>query len=80
MASLFPNPAANAAVLTLAAPARPGTRLVLREALGRRLWQAPVPAGQTEAAVPLAGRPAGLYLLQVEQPQAATVTLRLNKE
>ena len=80
VASLFPNPAADAAVLKLAAPARPGTRLVLRDALGRLLWQTPVPAGHTEAAVPLAGRPAGLYLLQVEQPKAASVTLRLNKE
>ena len=80
VASLFPNPAADAAVLTLAAPARPGTRLVLRDALGRLLWQTPVPAGHTEAAVPLVGRPAGLYLLQVEQPKAASVTLRLNKE
>jgi len=80
IASLAPNPAADQAILTLTAPARPGTRLVLRDALGRTVWSAPVPAGQTEAGVPLVGQPAGLYLLQVERPEAAPVTLRLTKE
>ena len=80
VANLAPNPAADRVTLTLTAPARPGTRLVLRDALGRTVWRAPVPTGQTEAGVPLAGQPAGLYLLQVERPEAAPVTLRLTKE
>lgn len=80
VASLFPNPAAEAATLTLAAPARSGAVLRLTDALGRLVWSAPVPAGQSAAAVPLAGRPAGVYLLQVQRPEAASVTLRLVKE
>ena len=80
VASFSPNPAAEVATLALAAPARPGTALLLTDALGRHVWSGPVPAGQTTAAVPLAGRPAGLYLLQVQRPEAASVTLRLVKE
>ena len=79
-ASLSPNPAAEAATLTLAAPARSGAALRLTDALGRHVWSGPVPAGQLAAAVPLAGRPAGVYLLQVQRPEAASVTLRLVKE
>ncbi len=79
VATLAPNPAADAATLTLAQPARPGTRLVLRDALGRTVWTAPVPAGQSVLPVPLAGRPAGLYVLHLSGP-AATATLRLVKE
>ncbi len=69
-ATLAPNPAADAATLTLAQPAHPGTRLVLRDALGRTVWTAPVPAGQSVLPVPLAGRPAGLYVLHLSGPDA----------
>ena len=65
IATLYPNPAAEAATLTLASPARPGYALHLTDALGRTVWRAPVAAGQTSVAVPLAGQPGGLYLLHL---------------
>ncbi len=69
-ATLAPNPAAETATLTLAQPACPGTRLMLRDALGRTVWTAPVPAGQSVLPVSLAGRPAGLYVLHLSGPDA----------
>ena len=65
IATLHPNPAAESATLTLANPARPGYALQLTDALGRTVWRAPVAAGQTSVAVPLAGQPGGLYLLHL---------------
>ena len=59
IATLHPNPAAEAATLTLAQPARAGSFLRLTDALGRSVWSAPVPAGQSVVVVPLAGQPAG---------------------
>ena len=61
-------------------PARLGTRLVLRDALGRQVWQLVVRPGQFTVAVPLIGQPAGVYLLKVELPDTAPATLRLTKE
>ncbi|MEJ7658436.1 MAG: hypothetical protein WKG07_01810 [Hymenobacter sp.] len=51
-ATLAPNPATEAATLTLTAPAPAGTTLALIDALGRRVWSAPVPAGQTFLPLP----------------------------
>jgi hypothetical protein len=65
IATLAPNPATEAATLTLAQPARTGYRLHLTDALGRTVWSAPLATGQTTATVPLAGQPAGLYLLHL---------------
>ena len=79
-ATLHPNSAAEAATLTLAQPARPGTTLHLTDALGRAVWTAPVPAGQTAVAVPLAGQPAGLYLLHLTGPDGATATWKLTHQ
>ena len=79
VATLHPNPAAEAAILTLAAPARPGYALQLTDALGRTVWSGPVPAGQTSVAVPLAGQPAGLYLLHLSGGET-TATWKLNRE
>lgn len=76
----FPNPAAAAVAVALAAPARAGSRLVLRDALGRTVWEIALAPGQTSAAVPLASQPAGLYLVQLQAPGVAPVTLRLVKE
>lgn len=76
VATLAPNPAAEAATLTLARPAGPGTALRLTDALGRTIWHSSLAAGQTTVAVPLAGRPAGLYLLHLSGP-AATATWKL---
>ena len=80
LATLAPNPATEATTLTLVAPARPGTRLHLTDALGRTVWTAPVPAGQTAAAVLLAGRPAGLYLLHLSGPDAGAATWKIVHE
>jgi hypothetical protein len=77
---LHPNPAAEAATLTLAQPARAGLVLRLTDALGRAVWQAPVPAGQTALNVPLAGRPAGLYLLHLSGGEGSTGTWKLTHE
>ena len=74
-ATLAPNPAADAATLTLAAPAPPGTTLTLTDALGRRVWSAPVPAGQLALPLPLAGQPAGLYLVQLHSPGPGALPL-----
>ncbi|MBD2721708.1 T9SS type A sorting domain-containing protein [Hymenobacter armeniacus] len=65
VATLYPNPAPDAATLTLAQPARAGQQLRLTDALSRTVWTAPVAAGQTMATVPLSGRPAGFYLLSL---------------
>ncbi|MGY3089732.1 hypothetical protein ACVWYF_002780 [Hymenobacter sp. UYAg731] len=80
IATLHPNPAAEAATLTLAQPARAGYSLRLTDALGRSVWSAPVPAGQSAVAVPLAGQPAGLYLLHLAGPDGATATWKLTHE
>ena len=80
LGTLHPNPAAEAATLTLAQPARAGTYLRLTEALGRAVWRAPVPAGQSAVAVPLAGQPAGLYLLHLTSPDGTNATWKLNHE
>jgi hypothetical protein len=77
-ATLHPNPAAEAATLTLAAPTRPGTVLTLTDALGRRLWSHEVAPGQTSLPVTLAGQQAGLYLVQLLAPGAAPLTWKLN--
>ncbi|MBF9222244.1 T9SS type A sorting domain-containing protein [Hymenobacter ruricola] len=71
VAALHPNPATESATLTLAQPARAGHTLRLTDALGRTVWSAPVPAGQTAVAVPLAGQPAGLYLLHLSGAEAS---------
>ncbi len=78
--TLHPNPAPEAATLTLAQPARVGAALRLTDALGRTVWSAPVATGQTVASVPLVGQPAGLYLLHLTGPDGATATWKLTHE
>ena len=80
IATLHPNPAAEAATLTLAQPARPGTTLRLTDALGRVVWSAPVAAGESALPVPLRGQPAGLYLLRLSGPDAVGATWKLHHE
>lgn len=77
-ATLHPNPATNAATLTLAAPTQPGAMLLLADALGRAVWSRPVLAGQTALPVPLAGCPAGLYLVRLLLPGSAPLAWKLN--
>ena len=78
-ATLAPNPATEAATLTLAAPAPAGTTLGLTDALGRRVWSAPVPTGQTALPLPSAALPAGLYLVQLLAPSAPPLAWKLLK-
>ena len=80
IATLAPNPATEAATLTLAQPARPGTGLRLTDALGREVWRATVSAGQSAVTVPLAGQPAGLYLLRMSGENAPAATWKLVRE
>jgi len=80
VATLAPNPAAGQAALALNAPSQPGTVLALTDALGRTVWRTPVAAGQLRLAVPLAGQPAGLYLVQLLAPAASPLTWKLVKE
>jgi hypothetical protein len=77
-ATLHPNPASDAATLTLAAPTQPGTVLVLTDALGRRVWNREIAPGQTVLPVPLANHPAGLYLVQLLAPGTTPLTWKLN--
>ncbi len=80
IASLAPNPATEAATLTLAQPARPGTVLHLSDVLGREVWSTPVAAGQITQVVPLAGQPAGVYLLRMSEENAPAATWKLVRE
>ena len=80
VATLAPNPATDAATLTLAQPARLGTSLRLTDALGRVVWSAPVAAGQTALVVPLEKQPAGMYLLMLSGPDALTISWKLLRQ
>jgi hypothetical protein len=79
-ATLHPNPASEAATLTLTTSTQPGTVLTLIDALGRRVWSRAIIPGQTVLPVPLASQPAGLYLVQLLAPGAAPLTWKLNHE
>ena len=79
-ATLHPNPATEAAMLTLVAPTQPGTTLALTDALGRRVWSMPLAPGQNNITVPLAGQAPGLYLVQLLTTNAAPLTWKLNKQ
>jgi hypothetical protein len=80
VATLAPNPATESATLTLAQPARTGTMLRLTDALGRQVWSAPVAAGQTAVAVPLAGQPVGMYLLHLDSPDTRAASWKLVRQ
>lgn len=80
IATVHPNPAAGQATLTLAAAVPSGAALRLTDALGRTVWTAPVPAGRTTVPVPLAGQPAGLYLLHLSGPGGTSATWKLLHE
>ena len=54
--------------------------LRLTDALGRTLWQAAVSVGRTALAVPLAGQPAGCYLMHLSGADGTTATWKLNHE
>ena len=73
--ALWPNPVAAgaAATLRLPAPAATARPAVLRDALGRAVAQATVPAGRQEVALPTAGLAPGLYLLEAGGSRAQVV-------
>ena len=73
--ALWPNPVAagTAATLRLPAPAATARPAVLRDALGRAVAQATVPAGRQEVALPTAGLAPGLYLLEAGGSRAQVV-------
>ncbi|UOQ55107.1 T9SS type A sorting domain-containing protein [Hymenobacter cellulosivorans] len=75
----FPNPATEAVELQLAAPAQPGTSVVVQDAVGRLVWRAAVPAGQTSVPVSLRNKPAGIYLLQLQTATGTAGTVRVQK-
>lgn len=77
-ATLHPNPATDAATLTLTEPTKPGSTLILTDALGRQVWRTAVAANQTVLPIPLANQPAGLYLVQLLLPGGAPLTWKLN--
>lgn len=79
VATLHPNPTAGTqqATLSLAAAAPAGTTLLLTDALGSRLWSHPLAAGQLVLPVPIAGRPTGLYLVQLAIPGQPLLTWKL---
>ncbi len=80
IASLFPNPAAETVILKMSAPASPGARVELLDALGRRLWTTALRPGQHAVLVPLAGQPVGVYAVRLQGAAGAAATFRLNKE
>lgn len=77
LATLHPNPAAGAALLMLAAPLRTAATVALTDAMGRPLWLAPLAPGQTAATIPLASLPAGLYVVQLQAPDAPPTTWKI---
>ncbi|UOQ98965.1 hypothetical protein MUN81_05595 [Hymenobacter sp. 5317J-9] len=78
----YPNPVSGpTARATVALPAATaGGRLVLHDGLGRYLGAQPVAPGARQAAVELAGRPPGLYLLRYEQADGRRYLVRLLRE
>ncbi|MFD2722110.1 hypothetical protein ACFST9_25550 [Hymenobacter monticola] len=73
----YPSPAGAGEAVRAVLPAGAGAgRLLVRDALGRTLREVAVVAGTTEATLPVAGLPPGLYLVelvpeQADQPRAA---------
>jgi hypothetical protein len=60
---VFPNPAHDAVHVLLLGPA-PAAPLQVCDALGRVVRTQPTPSAGTEAALPLAGLPVGIYILR----------------
>lgn len=75
----FPNPTTGSLQLQLAAPARPGTSLLVQDALGRRIGSLALPAGQTTVPVSLHDQPAGVYLVQLRAADGSVRTVRVQK-
>ncbi|MBT2558015.1 T9SS type A sorting domain-containing protein [Hymenobacter sp. ISL-91] len=74
---LYPNPAAATATLELPAPTTAAARLTLLNITGQAVQTQLLPASTTRAKLALAGLPAGLYLVRLEQPGSPPLVLRL---
>ena len=75
---LWPNPTSGGTPATAAAPV--GSRLTLRDALGRAVAPAVVVGAGGTAPLPTAGLAAGLYLLHVQAPNGPALVRRLAVE
>jgi hypothetical protein len=80
MFQLYPNPATGSVTLTLPAPARAGTMVRVLDAVGRAVVRQPLTSGQTTAVLPLPGVAAGVYVVEVQAPDAAPQQLRLQHQ
>ncbi|RYU78762.1 PQQ-dependent sugar dehydrogenase [Hymenobacter persicinus] len=63
---LWPNPARQRVELHLPTAAATATTITVHDAVGRLVASAPLAAGQTDAAVSLAGLRAGLYVVRTQ--------------
>ncbi|WP_190242760.1 T9SS type A sorting domain-containing protein [Hymenobacter lapidiphilus] len=77
-ARLYPNPATTTATLELPAPTAVVAQLTLINTTGQTLRTQLLPIGTMRAEIVLAGLPAGLYLVRLEQSGSLPVVLRLH--
>ncbi len=70
--TLSPNPAHTSVTVTLAAPCGSGCSLSLLDASGHTVLSLPLPAGSSNATLPLRDLPAGPYFVSLSSPQGAS--------
>ena len=70
--TLSPNPAHTSVTVTLAAPCGPGCSLSLIDASGHTVLSLPLPAGSSNATLPLRDLPAGPYVVSLSSPQGSS--------
>lgn len=78
-AHCFPNPVQDILSLTLEGPLAQSVQLRLLSPIGQVCWSGQMAGGQVHQAIPMAGLPSGLYLLQLSSAQEMAV-LRVIKE
>ena len=74
---LYPNPAAETAILTLPAPARASTAIRVLDNLGRTVLNQQLAPGQTTTTLPLQRLAGGIYIVEVQAPGETPQHLRL---
>ena len=77
---LYPNPAAEAATVTLPMPARTATTIRVLDGLGRAVSSQQLPAGQTTAKISVQGLAVGVYLVEVQAAGEVPQYLRLQHQ
>ena len=70
--TLSPNPAHTSVTVTLAAPCGSGCSLSLLDASGHTVLSLPLPAGSSNATLPLRDLPAGPYFVSLSSPQGSS--------